>query len=201
MKNLEAKKGSHYFELLSTLEQAQFRANVLSQGELEMESILDSNFTCFKRFVGSCFSFKDSMEGEEYWREICKSARDGVSEEDADASVLLDIIKLFVSGPLRDGLGEDFLGDYSAQELLDKMEPEHFAEWEKEFLRQRSVEKTSFYQLKYKSLKSLIMSSFGFRDSEKGGKYWSDLVDYYEAKEATDSFINDLGLTKEDESN
>lgn len=201
MKNLETKKGSHYFELLSTLEQAQFRANVLSQGELEMESILNSNFTCFKRFVGSCFSFKDSIEGEEYWRAICKSARDGVSEEDADASVLLDIIKLFVSGPLRDDLAEDFLGDYSAQELLDKMEPEHFAEWEKEFLRQRSVEKESFYKLKYKSLKSLIMSSFGFRDSEKGGKYWSDLVDYYEAKEATDNFINDLGLTKEDESN
>lgn len=201
MKNLETKKGSHYFELLSTLEQAQFRANVLSQGELEMESILNSNFTCFKRFVGSCFSYKDSIEGEDYWRAIGNSSRDGVSEEDADASVLLDIIKLFVVGPLREDLGEDFLGEHSAKELLDKMEPEHFAEWEKEFLRQRSVEKESFYKLKYKSLKSLIMSSFGFRDSEKGGKYWSDLVDYYEAKEATDNFINDLGLTKEDESN
>lgn len=201
MKNLETKKGSHYFELLSTLEQAQFRANVLSQGELEMESILNSNFTCFKRFVGSCFSYKDSIEGEDYWRAIGNSSRDGVSEEDADASVLLDIIKLFVIGPLKEDLGEDFLGEHSAKELLDKMEPEHFAEWEKEFLRQRSVEKESFYKLKYKSLKSLIMSSFGFRDSEKGGKYWSDLVDYYEAKEATDNFINDLGLTKEDESN
>lgn len=201
MKNLETKKGSHYFELLSTLEQAQFRANVLSQGELEMESILNSNFTCFKRFVGSCFSYKDSIEGEDYWRAISNSSRDGVSEEDADASVLLDIIKLFVIGPLKEDLGEDFLGEHSAKELLDKMEPEHFAEWEKEFLRQRSVEKESFYKLKYKSLKSLIMSSFGFRDSEKGGKYWSDLVDYYEAKEATDNFINDLGLTKEDESN
>ena len=201
MKNLETKKGSHYFELLSTLEQAQFRANVLSHGMLEMENILESKFTCFKRFVGSCFSYKDSIEGEDYWRAIGNSSRDGVSEEDADASVLLDIIKLFVIGPLREDLGEDFLGEHSAKELLDKMEPEHFAEWEKEFLRYRGAEKESFYKLKYKSLKSLIMSSFGFRDSEKGGKYWSDLVDYYEAKEATDNFINDLGLTKEDESN
>ena len=201
MKNLEKKSGSHYFELLSTLEQAQFRANVLSHGMLEMENILESKFTCFKRFVGSCFSFKDSIEGEEYWREICESQRDGVSDEDADASVLIDILKLLISDSASEILGESFLGEHPAQELLDKMEPEHFAEWEKEFLRQRSVEKDSFYALKYKSLKSLIMSSFGFKESEKGGKYWSELCDYYEAKEATTNFINDLGLTREDESN
>lgn len=197
MTNLQKHKGSYYFELLTTEEQSQFRTNVLAHGELEMDEIFNSEFGSFKRFVGSCFSFEDSPEGKDYWKLICDSERDGVSDEDSERDFILDLIKMMVVAKAK----ESVLGNHSAKELLDKLEPEHFDEWQKEFRKNRAEEEESFYRIKYRSLPSLLMSSFRFKDAEKGGEYWSNLCDYYSAKEATDDLINDLGLTKEDESN
>lgn len=200
MKNLTNQKGSYYFEMLTTEEQAKFRANILSQESFSMEEILKSNFGSFMRFVGSCFSFDEAPEGAEYWRDIARECRDGV---DAD-NYIGDMIKELVISMLSEDIISDFVDPqrkYSATELLEKMDSQHVIEWKKEFNAQRSEESDVFLKIKYKSVSHMIMSSFRFSDTELGGDYWSGICDEYAAKDATESLINDLGLTKEDESN
>lgn len=205
MENLTKQKGSYYFEMLTTEEQSNFRNNVIKGDDFSMEDVLNSNFDSFMRFVGSCFSFDESEEGPEYWRDIAMSQRDGVSNEDSTHSMIMDFIKKVV-GPASILL-EDVLPDLvdesnkTGQELLSEMDEEYATEWRKEFLLERAKEINSFLKMRYKSISQMLQCSFSFSTSEKGRDYWRNVCDLYDSKSAIEDLINDLGLKKQDESN
>lgn len=205
MKNSTKQKGSYYFEMLTTEEQSNFRNNVIKGDDFSMEDVLSSNFDSFMRFVGSCFSFDESKEGPEYWRDIAMSQRDGVSNEDSTHSMIMDFIKKVV-GPASIFL-EDVLPDLvdesnkTGQELLSEMDEEYATAWRKEFLLERAKEINSFLKMRYKSISQMLQCSFSFSTSEKGRDYWRNVCDLYDSKSAIEDLINDLGLKKQDESN
>ena len=65
-------KGTYYFSQLSRLEQSQFKYNV-EHNELIpfcIDELLSWEYTTFRDFIGGCFTWSATTEGQDYWYQI-----------------------------------------------------------------------------------------------------------------------------------
>jgi hypothetical protein len=65
-------KGTYYFSQLSRLEQSQFKYN-LEHNELIpfcINELLSWEYTTFRDFIGGCFTWCATTEGQDYWYQI-----------------------------------------------------------------------------------------------------------------------------------
>lgn len=61
------KKGIYWFAFLSEQEQKEFRANCENFHEY-----MDSEIESFRDFICFAFDWIDTLQGQDYWREISK---------------------------------------------------------------------------------------------------------------------------------
>jgi hypothetical protein len=80
-------KGHEYFAMLNEVEQVHFEINFATCRITEdnLSVYLDDEYKHFNEFIGSAFIFSKTPEGNDYWKEIRCSQRDGIDGSESSA--------------------------------------------------------------------------------------------------------------------
>lgn len=202
----QKQKGSVFFAMLTQDEQTKFASEAINQGK-DMNALLNDDYINFLHFTGNCFKFDDTADGPEYWVELSASGRDGLDAEQSFYDVLEynskdfsieDTVVEAVSGAVFDLLKKLSGGNgVVGRELFNKLTNTEKSKFRNEFYRQRGKsEFPMFMKLKFGDIKDMLLSSFGFRDSDDFA-YWNSLVSKYSEEADLEQVLKDLNINVE----